>query len=101
MCLQAHGFEHPMGPPPPGMRHGPGGPGLRPPRDPAFATAFKACAAEQGVQLPAPGEKPAASANSAKPPFEALDRDKLDTCMSSKGFKRPGPGRDDRRPVAP
>lgn len=75
-----------------------GGPGMPPPRDPAFAVAFKACAAEQGVTLPEPGEKPAAS---GKPSFEALDRDKLDTCLSGKGFKHPGPGRDDRRPVSP
>lgn len=101
-CLKAKGFEHPMGPPP-GMRHGPGGPdgpGMPPPRDPAFAVAFKACAAEQGVQLPEPGEKPAAS--NKKPAFDALDRGKLEACMSGKGFKRPEPGEHgDKRPAPP
>lgn len=103
-CLKARGFEHPPGPPPgPG---GPDGPGMPPPppRDPAFAAAFKACATEQGVQLPAPGDKPVAPGEKPAPPAArpALDRDRLDACLSGKGFKRPAPGeRDGGRPPAP
>ncbi|MFT4248165.1 MAG: hypothetical protein QM581_09020 [Pseudomonas sp.] len=84
-------------------------------RDPAFATAFKACAAEQGVQLPEPGEKPQAPERgakphateqggkptaSARPPFDALDRGKLDSCLSGKGFKRRTSGEHPPTPAA-
>ncbi len=83
-CLQAKGIA----PPPPG---GFGPPPRHP--DPAFDTAFRACAAEQGVQLPerrpeqappAPGTRPP-----ARPERPQLDHARLDTCLSGKGFERP------------
>jgi hypothetical protein len=99
-CLAGKGFERPMGPPPGGPEGGAGGPGgfgpgpggpgpMGPhhgPRDPAFAEAFKACAADQGVQLPAPGEGAREGADKAPP---KLDRSKLDACLEQKGIAHP------------
>lgn len=105
-CLAGKGFERPMGPPPGGPEgwgggpRGPGGFGPGPggpqgpgpmgphhgPRDPAFAEVFKACAAEQGVQLPAPDEGKRAGADKAPP---KLDHAKLEACLEQKGIAHP------------
>lgn len=106
-CLFGKGFERPAGPPPGGMGGpgGPGGPGMPPhrhhPRDPAFEAAFKACAAEQGVQFPEPAAdgKPGDGKPGDRPKLDALDRDKLGACLEQKGIKRPGPGPDDKAPA--
>ena len=94
-CLKTKGFEHPAGPGPNGSQ---GTSAPPPPRDPAFAIAFKACAAEQGVHLPDPGEK---QAGPARPALDALNHDKLDACLATKGFKRPSQGQRTVPPAEP
>lgn len=82
-CLQAAGIAPP--PPPPG-------PPLQRP-DPAFDTAFQACAGEQGVSLPerGPGQRPQRppGASPGATDGKRIDRAKMDLCLRGKGIEPP------------